>query len=141
MPETEEAIHGGGPQAQIEREAAEKKTRLERMDTLFETWKTGWVEIVDEETIDCTTGKLKVIKTVEEQRSEFFAEIPDGDILKMCRMDEDNPLTIMEKLSGLQSTGVIPALPSLNHVVRAFEDNYRTIGQEICRAVRRGRIK
>ena len=123
-------------QVRIARATATKAEKEERWAKLYDDWKDGWVNITEEQ-----NGEEVVIKTVEEQRGEFFADITDKEIVIMCKMDEDNPLTCLNHLVQLLGAGVIPPLPSLNHVMKAYTDNLNTIQAEICRAVRRGRVK
>ena len=97
------------------------------MEALYLEWKARVFE--DDE-----------IKTAQEKRDDFFHEISDKEIVLMCKMDKDNPLYCMDRLMTLQGAGVIPSLPSFGQVIKAYDDNLQTIRDEMCRAVRRGRV-
>ncbi len=99
-----------------------------KIENLHDEWKNRTFE--DDET-----------QTAQEKRDEFFRDVTEKEIIQMCKLDEDNPLTCMDHLVELQGAGVIPTLPSLAHVMRVYTDNLSVICAEICRAVRRGKIK
>jgi hypothetical protein len=103
------------------------------IENLHDKWKNRTFEDDD------TNGVLFV--TAQEKRDDFFLDVTDKQIIQMCKLDEDNPISVMDRLMTLQGAGVIPPLPSFNHVIRAYDDNRQTICDEICRAVRRGRVK
>ncbi len=116
----------GEEQAQAEQDVANEHTV--KIRRLFREWRER--EFLDDPE-----------ETAQEKRDRFFQDVPDKEIVQMCKMDEDNPISVMDRLMTLQGGGVIPPLPSLNHVIRAYADNQQTICDEICRAVRRGRVK
>ncbi len=118
-PETQkEAVNSGETPVQNE--------KADRISALFESWKDGFID--DEN------------RSAQQKRDDFFLDISDKDIVQMCKLDAENPLTVMDGLMQQRGAGRIPPLPSLNHVMRAFDDNRQTICDEVCRAVRRGRV-
>ncbi len=115
MPETDDALEIS-------------KARSERIATLFKEWRER--DFSDDET-----------ETRQEKLDRFFLTVTDKEIIQMCKLDDDNPLTCLDHLVQLQGAGVIPSLPSFAHVMNVYTANIDTIRAEICRAVRRGRVK
>ena len=126
MPETEEAVNRG--EAQAKEEQAAKGGHAALIIGLFKEWRAR------DFSNDAT-------ETAQEKRIRFFLNVSDKEIIQMCKLDDDNPISVMDRLMTLQGAGVIPSLPSFNHVIRAYDDNRQTICDEICRAVRRGKVK
>lgn len=114
-------------------EEAAKETHAERIQKLFDRWKEGFALSDEEKDKGRTTPEIKC--------QEFFQTIPSKEIIQMCKLDPENVLTVMDKLQIDIGGGVDRALPSIKHVMKAYSDNHNTICEEVCRAVRRGRVK
>lgn len=122
----EEGVNSGETQAAAE--ATAKNEHGEKIAALFKEWRER--DFLDDDD-----------ETAQQKRDRFFRDVPDKEIVQMCKLDEDNPISVMDRLMTLQGSGVIPPLPSFNQVIRAYDDNRQTICDEICRAVKRGRIQ
>ena len=101
---------------------SEPPTHGEMIQELHNGWKAGF------EDSPHMTAQLK--------RDEYFLDATDGMILEMCKLDADNPMTLIDRVVN----GTLTYLPTLNHAFKVLMDNYQTACDEMCRAVRRGRI-
>lgn len=126
MPETEQAVNRGEEQAKAEQ--AVRGAHAAVIIGLFKEWRDR--DFSDDE-----------VETRQEKLDRFFRDVSDKEIVQMCKLDPDNPLTCMDHLVQLQGAGVIPNLPSFSHVMNIYMTNIDIICAEICRAVRRGKIK
>lgn len=109
-------------EAEIERlETQEEETPTQFAERLYAKWKDGF---------DTEDGVM-----------HFFGDVPDEVLLRMARMDETNPLTLLEAVDSSMSIGVVPALGSLKMIMKEYTDRRLELNAEVCRAMRRGMIK
>lgn len=121
-------------------ERLEQESHADYIQRMYAKWKEDWPNDV---TVQVRQGNGSVTKVVtpDEQRLEFFRHCTTPDIVAMTRLDDDNPLTMLDKLDGWMSSGILPALGSLRTIMTAYRGAKPELVEEVARAVRRGKLK